>query len=528
MAAAGVWSLLPPVLVVLLAVISKNIIFSLTMGIICALGIFGLTAAAAAGDNFLDLLLYGLDLMTQTVGTRDNLLLLLFLAFLGGIIAILTAAGCTKAFASAVCGRLKSKRGAQFLCFLMGCVIFIDDYFNAVVVGNVSVDITDKYKISRAKLAYLIDSTSAPVTILMPVSSWVAAVISMITPELARYGLARSGMSVFLECTAFNFYAWFTLLMVLAVIAFQLNIGAMRAYEEGFAQTGRDKSVFVDVNESVIDDMADKQRGTALDMLTALVTLVALSVGFMLYTGGFWHGGVTIRQAFMACDPNSSLAGAGFITLALCLVLFVLRGRLAFAKFNEAFLHGVKSMVVAIIILSLSWTFSALLGRDGLGTGVYIANMLVGRLPVWALPAAIFFVSALISFSTGASWGAMGIMLPTAVAMCAAVNPAYMNMVLGAALAGAVFGDHCSPLADTTVLSASGAGCKHLVHVKTQLPYALVTGLISLLAFLIAGLTQSLWAAVLFGCACILLFGLSFGGKKSLKKEYVMFMKANN
>lgn len=507
METAGLLSVLPPLLVVVLAITTKNIIFSLTLGLVCGLGIFGLTSPALESDNFLDLIMYGLELMTQTVGMRDNLLLLLFLALLGGIIAILTAAGCTRAFAGAVVKRLKSRRGAQFVCFLLGCLIFIDDYFNAVMVGNVSVDITDKFRISRAKLAYLIDSTSAPVTILVPVSSWVAAIISMIVPELARYGLAESGMSIFMECVVFNFYAWFVLLMVVIVIAFDVDIGSMRTYEEGLAQTGLDDSVFVDVNESVVDDMACRQRGTALDLVAVLSALVLMAVGFMLYTGGFWAGENSLQQALLNCDPNIALAGAGFITLALCFGLFVLRGRLSFAKFNEAFLHGLKSMLVSVVILVLSWTFSVLLGRDGLGTGVYVADMLIGRLPIWALPAAVFFVSALVSFSTGASWGAMGIMLPTAIAMCAAMNPAYLNVVLGATLAGAVFGDHCSPLADTTVLSASGAGCKHLVHVRTQLPYALTAGVISLLAFLLAGITQSLLLAMGFGVVSLVLWG---------------------
>lgn len=524
---AGLLSVLPPVLVVLLAITTKNIIFSLTVGIVCGLGVFA-CFSSAAGENFLDLIMYGLDLMTQTVGTRDNLLLVLFLAFLGGVIAILTAAGCTSAFAGAVVKRLKNKRGAQFVCFLMGCLIFIDDYFNAVMVGNVSVDITDKFSISRAKLAYLIDSTSAPVTILVPVSSWVAAVISMITPELARYGLAESGMHIFMKCVAFNFYAWFTLLIVVVVIAFNVNIGAMRTYEEGLSQTGRDASIFVDVNERVVDDMACKQRGTAFDLLAVLLALVLMSIGFMLYTGGFFEGNISVQKALLSCDPNSALASAGFVTLALCFGLFVARGRLSFAKFNEAFLHGVKSMVVSIVILVLSWTFSVLLGRDGLGTGAYIADMLIGRLPIWALPAAVFFVSALVSFSTGASWGAMGIMLPTAIAMCVAVNPAYMDMVLGATLAGAVFGDHCSPLADTTVLSASGAGCKHLVHVLTQLPYAMTAGGISLLAFLVAGITQSLPLAVGFGIVSIVFWGLLWGPKRLFIKNVCNVCKSKS
>lgn len=486
-------AVLPPVLVVILAIGTRNIIFSLLMGIVFGLGIYGAAAPPGAleGRNVLDMTIYGLKMMVSAAGTPKNLLLIFFLVVLGGLIAILTAAGCANSFSASAVRMIKGKRSAEGFTFLLGCVIFVDDYFNAITVGNVMVPITDKFKISRAKLAYLIDSTSAPVTILMPVSSWVATVISLSVPELARYGIEVPGMQAFLSATVFNAYAWLTLLMVVAVIVFRADIGPMKRYEDDYARTGVDTSIFVDINESVIDDMGVRQKGTAADMLITIISLVAATFMVMLYTGGFFTEGRGIQDALMYCDPDSSLASAVLIALVICFALLVGRRKMSFSLFNEAFINGVKSMVTSVIILVLSWSFSELLGSSMLGTGACIAAALGGWLPGWALPAAIFVISALISFSTGSSWGAMGIMLPTSIAVCAAVDPSYMYMVLGAGLSGCVFGDHCSPLADTTVLSSAGAGCKHLAHVTTQLPYAAITGVISIAAFIAVGLTGS-------------------------------------
>ena len=486
-------AVLPPLLVVILAMTTRSIIFSLLMGIVFGLEIYGVAAPpeVLAGRNVLDLTIYGLKLMVGTVGTTKNLLLIFFLVVLGGIIAILTAAGCENSFSASAVRMIKGKRSAEGFTFLLGCAIFVDDYFNAITVGNVMVPITDRFKISRAKLAYLIDSTSAPVTILMPVSSWVATVISLAMPELARYGVEVSGMQAFLSATVFNAYAWLTLLMVAATVFFGADLGPMKRYEDDYANTGVDNSIYVDVNESVIDDMGVKHKGTAADMLVTIISLVMATFLVMLYTGGFFTEGRGLQAALMCCDPDSSLACAALIALLVCFVLLVGTKKRSFSRFNEAFTNGAKSMVSSVMILVLSWSFSELLGSSMLRTGGCIAKVLGGWLPGWALPAAIFVISALISFSTGSSWGAMGIMLPTAIAVCAAVDASYMYMVLGAGLSGCVFGDHCSPLADTTVLSSAGAGCRHLAHVTTQLPYAVIVGVISTAAFIAVGLTGS-------------------------------------
>ena len=315
-------SVLPPILVVILAVSTRNIIFSLLMGIVFGLGIYGAAAPPGAleGRNVLDMTIYGLKMMVSAAGTPKNLLLIFFLVVLGGLIAILTAAGCANSFSASAVRMIRGKRSAEGFTFLLGCVIFVDDYFNAITVGNVMVPITDKFKISRAKLAYLIDSTSA---ILMPVSSWVATVISLSVPELARYGIEVPGMQAFLSATVFNAYAWLTLLMVVAVIVFRADIGPMKRYEDDYARTGVDTSIFVDINESVIDDMGVRQKGTAADMLITIISLVAATFMVMLYTGGFFTEGRGIQDALMYCDPDSSLASAVLIALVICFALLV-------------------------------------------------------------------------------------------------------------------------------------------------------------------------------------------------------------
>lgn len=516
--ALGWLSVLPPVIVITLAILTKNVLFSLLIGVFIGVFLCGQPVPAGAALSFWEWLAGTparvLDVMTGTVSSPENLQLLLFLALLGGFIAILTAVGCGNAFSDMAVRRIRSRTQAQLFALLLGCLIFIDDYFNALTVGNVMVPITDKLRVSRAKLSYIIDSTSAPVTILMPVSSWVATVISLITPVMAAYGFTRGGMDAFLRACPYNYYAWLTLLMVFLVAVLKLDIGPMAGFERDFQRTGRDRSAFADVNEDVIDSMSAGRKGTAFDLIFLVCSLVALAIVFMLSTGGFFGGGVGLGAAFMGCDATRSLVYAAACTLLLAFLMFVPFRKMSFRQFNDAFVQGVKSMVLAICILILSWSFSEVLGDNGLGTGRYIAALSGGRLPAWLMPAVIFVIAAFISFTTGASWGALAIMLPTSVAVCAAVEPALLEAVLGATLAGAVFGDHCSPLSDTTVLSSSGAGCNHLDHVISQMPYALITAGVSAVGYLITGFTNSAPLALGAGAAALTAIAFFFGRRR--------------
>lgn len=486
----GFLSIVPPLLVVALAILTKNVLISLLLGVVLGLFLSSVGSGhvlAALGD----IIPASIDIITKVVCDANNVHLLIFLALLGGLIAVMTAAGCAGAFSAFAVRRIKSRTHAQLATLLLGCIIFIDDYFNAITVGNIMVPITDKFKISRAKLAYIIDSTSAPVTILMPVSSWVATVISIMLPALTAYGFSGGGMNVFIHACCFNYYAWFTLLMVFLVAVRKFNIGPMAGFERSFQETGKDRSVYIDINESVIDDMANGRKGTAVDMIVLISVLVVLSLLFMVSNGGFFSRGVSLGDAFMECDTMLALVYAVIVTLVLAFALFVPFGKLSLKQFDAAFIQGIKSMVSAICILIASWTFSEILGDDGLGTGRYVANAVGGWLPYWLMPAVLFVISAFISFTTGASWGALTIMLPTSIAICSAVDPGSLHAVLGATLSGAVFGDHCSPVSDTTVLSSSGAGCRHLDHVMSQMPYAMIVAACSTAAFLVAGAASS-------------------------------------
>lgn len=511
----GVLSLVPPLLVVALAILTKNVLISLLLGVV--LGLFLSSVGSSPVLNALvNIIPDSIDIITKVVCDADNVHLLIFLALLGGLIAVMTAAGCAGAFSAFAVRKIKSRTHAQLATLLLGCIIFIDDYFNAITVGNIMVPITDKFRISRAKLAYIIDSTSAPVTILMPVSSWVATVISIMLPALTAYGFSGGGMNAFIHACCYNYYAWFTLLMVFLVAVRKFDIGSMAGFEKSFLETGEDRSVFIDINESVIDDMANGRKGTAVDMIMLITVLVVLSLLFMVSNGGFFSRGVPLGAAFMECDTMLSLVYAVIVTLVLAFVMFVPFGKLSLKQFDKAFIQGIKSMVSAICILIASWAFSEILGDEGLGTGRYVANAVGGWLPYWLMPAVLFVISAFISFTTGASWGAMTIMLPTSIAICSAVDPSSIHAVLGATLSGAVFGDHCSPVSDTTVLSSSGAGCRHLDHVMSQIPYAVIVAVNSIAAFLAASAASSAVVGFFVGLALMLacIFGWDLWAKK--------------
>lgn len=501
----GFLSLLPPLLVVVLAIKYKNVLFSFFAGAILGLVLLCADRAESAADAVMALLPTFMEMITEVMGNGDNIHLILFIALLGGLIAILTAAGCAGAFSEYGVTRIKNKVQAQLATLLLGCIIFIDDYFNAITVGNVMVPITDKFKISRAKLAYIIDSTSAPVTILMPVSSWVATVISLIMPAMLANGYSEGGMSVFLRACVYNYYAWFAIILVALVAVKKFDIGPMAKFEQDYMKTGIDKTVFVDVNESVVEEMGDGRKGTARDLVFLMTLLVVLSVVFMIGSGGGFTGECSVAQAFMTSDTMLALVYGALCTIAVAFGMFVFSGKLSLKQFDAAFLQGVKSMVSAICILIVSWTFSSILGEEGIRTGSYVASVVHGWLPAWMMPVAMFIVSAVISFTTGASWGAMAIMLPTAVTVCAAIEPEMIYNVLGATLAGTVFGDHCSPVSDTTVLSSAGAGCKHLDHVMSQMPYAAVAAIASVCGFIVSGFSAGALGGFATGLLIMLL-----------------------
>ncbi len=522
--AYGWLSLIPPLIAITLAITTKEVYSSLILGVLSGYIIYVNFAPAeiwstlAVKSRIMGPISETINSMLNAAGTRENLSLLFFLSILGGLVAILTCAGGSRAFARWASNKIKTKRGAQMSTFALGVVIFIDDYFNALTVGSVMGPITDRYNISRAKLAYIIDATAAPVTVLFPVSSWVATVISMIDPTLRQCGYETQGLAAFLASVPYNFYAWLTLFMVVLVSLTGADFGLMKKFEDQAREHGTES---VNVDESMRGDLASlkiSDKASVWDLISSIVVLVALAIISMIYTGGFFEGGMTFAEALGNCDSSLALVYAGIGTVLFSLVLFVPRGLLSIRQFLDAFIQGMKMMVGPVLLLILAWTMGNVLGEGCLNTGNYVAELARGALPGWLLPVMIFVLSAFIAFTTGVSWGTMAIMLPTSIAVCTAVDPSYIFAVIGATLAGSVFGDHCSPLADTTIMSSAGAGCIHLDHVMSQLPYALLTAGACVIGYVIVGLTDN-WPVALLLCAAMLFAVMMFIKRRNLKNE---------
>ncbi len=481
------YSLIPPLTAVLLAVLTRRVLLSLGIGII--IGTLQLTAF-----NVANTLLYIKDALISLVwedGSLNtyNLSILLFLVLLGMITSLMTVSGATRAFATWAHQRVKSKRGSNLLAVFLGIFIFIDDYFNSLAVGSVSRPVTDKYKVSRAKLAYLLDSTAAPMCVLMPASSWGAYIIALIGGILVSHGITDvSPLMAFVEMVPMNFYAIFAILMVIAVAVFQWDIGWMKGHEKR-AESGELYDSAKGTPPGVSAELPESNKGYVKDLIIPILALVSATLFFMVYTGAkATDGEFSLLRAFENTDVATSLV-FGSLTGLLITWLMTLRLGLGSGAILQAFKHGLLSMLPAIIILLFAWTIAGVIGN--LETGKYLASLVSGNISPALLPAILFILSGIMAFSTGTSWGTFGIMLPIAGDMAAGTQISLMMPMLAAVLAGSVFGDHCSPISDTTILSSTGAGCHHIDHVLTQLPYALSIAVVALVGYLVMGISGS-------------------------------------
>ena len=458
----GILSILPPVIAIALALITKEVISSLLIGIF--VGTF--TYSFSSGKGFMGGLDTTLNLMGQKIG--DNATMILFLSLLGVLVVLVTAAGGSQAYGNWAATKIKNKRMAQLATSLLGFIIFVDDYFNCLTVGTVMRPVTDKYRISRAKLAYLIDSTAAPICIIAPISSWAAAVGS----TLAAAKIFKSDLLAFCATIPFNLYAILTILRKIEKYA-ELNneLGALTINEE-----------------------TDETEGKVKDLLIPIIALIVFSILAMLYTGGLFSGKAGgIISAFGNSEAPKSLALGGFGAIVVTFILYMPRKILSFKDFMGSFTEGIKMMVPAITILVLAWTISGVC-RDLLSTGQYIGNLVQhSHFPVIFLPLIVFIVASFLSFSMGTAWGTFGILIPIVIIICEpiiATNPSIMIVTLAATLGGSVFGDHCSPISDTTILSSTGADCNHIQHVSTQIPYALTVAAASGIGYFVSALTK--------------------------------------
>jgi len=536
--AYGWLSIIPPLVAIILALLTKEVLGSLIIGIFSGYFIFvnfappeiaeGLTSTNPILGPFVEMV----NSVIVNAGDSWNMAILLFLAILGGLVAVVTVAGGSWAYGEWAAKKVKSRAGAQISTFILGCIIFIDDYFNSLTVGTVMRPVTDRFQISRAKLAYILDSTAAPVTILVPISSWVAYIISVMEPSLIEEGFALNGLSGFISTIPFNIYAWLSLIMVVVISLTNLEFGPMARFEARAIRTGElqeDREATPPGDD--FSNLKVSRKGTPLDLIVPIIGLIIFTLIAMLYTGGYFASEeVSMWQAFGDTDAATSLVYGGIGALLLSLVLFVPRRLMTYSQFMNAFTQGVKSMVPAFSILILAWTFGSVLRDGGLQTGTFVANLVGTTIPAWLLPGIIFIASGFIAFATGTSWGTFAIMLPIAIPICANVDPEMIGVMMAAVLAGAVFGDHCSPISDTTILSATGAACHHIDHVATQMPYATLVAVISFIGFIVAGLTGSFIISLVISLALLgvtlkILHGYYASQMEGLEKKAGSFAK---
>ena len=485
---ATFWALVPPVVAIVLALITKEVYSSLFIGILVG-------ALFYSGFSFEGTLNHMLqEGFISVLSDAYNVGILIFLVILGAIVCMMNEAGGSAAFGRWAGKHIKTRTGAQITTILLGILIFVDDYFNCLTVGSVMRPITDSHKVSRAKLAYLIDATAAPVCIIAPISSWAAAVSGFVEGE--------DGLSIFIRAIPYNFYALLTIVTMFALALMKMDFGPMALHEKNAMRgdlftTGRPEG------EEDNKDTAQMKKGKVCDLVFPVVVLVICCIIAMIYTGGFFSG-TDFVTAFSQSDASLALSLGSFIALVIAVVFYAVRKVLPFRKSMECIPEGFKAMVPAILILTFAWTLKAM--TDSLGASVFVETAMKSASDglMNLLPAIIFLVGCFLAFATGTSWGTFGILIPIVVGVFETSDPRLMIISISACMAGAVCGDHCSPISDTTIMASAGAQCNHVNHVSTQLPYAIVVAAVSFLTYIVAGFVKTAWIALPVGILLML------------------------
>ena len=491
------WSLLPPIVAIVLALISKEVYSSLFLG--CLVGAL-LYTQFAPWDTIVTLV--GADYGIISVLTDSgNMGIIVFLVTLGIMVDLMNKGGGSEAFGRWAKKTVHTRCGAQLLTMLLGVLIFVDDYFNCLTVGAVMRPVTESHKISRAKLAYVIDSTAAPVCMIAPVSSWAAAVSGYVqSPSI-------NGIELFLKQIPWNYYCLLTLLMIVVISVLNIDYGSMLTHEYN-AQVKDDLFTTPERPFAGADDYEAPSKGksSVLDLLVPVIVLIAVCIISLVYSGGYFDGGMTFMEAFSAAEAGPALAIGGLIGCVFTFVYFWLRGAIGFEKSMESVPQGFIQMIAPILILTFAWTLCSFT-RFAMYSADFVSNAManVGDLRMF-LPAIIFIIGAAIGFATGTSWGTIGIMAPIVVSVFNYdAEPILCTIGLAAACSGGVMGDHCSPISDTTIMASAGAHCYHLNHVFTQIPYALTVAGVSFVSFILAGLIQNVFVNLLI--AVVLMVG---------------------
>ncbi len=485
---ATFWALVPPIVAIVLALITKEVYSSLFIGILVG----GLFYSEFSFEGTLNHIFN--DGFVAVLSNAYNVGILIFLVILGAMVSLMNRAGGSAAFGQFARKRIKSRVGAQLMSMLLGVLIFIDDYFNCLTVGSVMRPVTDEHKVSRAKLAYLIDATAAPVCIIAPISSWAAAVAGFVEGE--------DGFSLFIRAIPYNFYALLTIVMMLGLILMNVDFGPMRKHElnalkgDLFSEYDKDK-------KAVQEETAVNEKGKVIDLLIPILVLIVCCVIGMIYSGGFFEGADFIT-AFSNCDASVGLAMGSIVAIILTVIIYLIRRVLSFKECMNCIPEGFKAMVPAILILTFAWTLKAM--TDSLGADVFVEGIVKESAGAFMnfLPAIIFLVGCFLAFATGTSWGTFGILIPIVVGVFQNTNPNLMIISISACMAGAVCGDHCSPISDTTIMASAGAQCNHVSHVSTQLPYAVTVAAVSFVTYILAGFIQNAWITLPIGFVLML------------------------
>ena len=494
------WALVPPIVAIGLALITKEVYSSLFIGIV----IGGLFYSNFSFEGTVNHVLQ--DGIISVLSDSYNVGILVFLVVLGVIVALMNKTGASAAFGKWAEVKIKTRLGAQLATVALGVLIFVDDYFNCLTVGSVMRPITDKHKVSRAKFAYLIDATAAPVCIIAPISSWAAAVTGFVPGE--------DGFTVFLRAIPYNYYALLTIFTMIMLTVLKFDFGPMRKHEDN-AIAG-DLYTTPDRPYANAKDDEIKGNGTMIDLVLPVIILIILCALGMLYTGGFFSG-ENFVVAFSNSDASVGLSAGSVIALLLAILFYSVRKVLSFTDCMECIPEGFKAMVPPILILTFAWSLKAM--TDSLGAAPYVAGIVeqsAGSL-VSFLPAIIFIIAVLLAFATGTSWGTFGILIPIVVAVFEHTDPQMMIISISACMAGAVCGDHCSPISDTTIMASAGAQCNHINHVNTQLPYAFTVAGVSFVSYIIAGFVKTI--AIALPVAFLLMFGTLMVLRKIYGKE---------
>lgn len=471
---ASIYSLIPPVVAIVLALITKEVYSSLFVGILIG-GVFW------SGFRFEKTITHVFqDGIVGVLSDSYNVGILVFLVVLGIMVCMMNKAGGSAAFGRWASKHIKTRVGAQLTTILLGVLIFIDDYFNCLTVGSVMRPVTDQHNVSRAKLSYLIDATAAPVCIIAPISSWAAAVTGFVKGE--------DGFSIFIRAIPYNFYAILTVVMMVAIVVLKFDYGPMKLHEKnavkGDLYTTEDRPYATAENEM------EEGKGNVIDLVLPILVLIVCCIIGMIYTGGFFSGTGFVK-AFSGSDASVGLMLGSFFAFIITVIFYAVRRVLSFSDSMSCVPEGFKAMVPAILILTFAWTLKAM--TDSLGAAEFVANGMqkaAGGL-VSLLPAIIFLVGCFLAFATGTSWGTFGILIPIVVAVFSGTNEQMMIISISACMAGAVCGDHCSPISDTTIMASAGGQCNHVNHVTTQLPYAITAAIVSCVSYVIAGFVRN-------------------------------------